>query len=388
MSGPDEKPPSPNAHPAVELARELIRRTSITPNDAGCQEIIAARLEAAGFHCETMQFGKVTNLWARSGNSSPVLCFAGHTDVVPAGDPDAWAADPFDPQIRDGILFGRGAVDMKGGLAAMIVATEKFLQEQQEFKGSLAFLVTSDEEGPAQDGTRRVIDTLHKRGEFIDWCIIGEPSSDRRPGDVIRIGRRGSLSAVVRIRGVQGHVAYPHLADNPIHRMAKVLAELQSTTWDQGNKHFPPTTFQAVSLASGVGAANVIPPDTQAEFNFRYSTEWTHKALQTAVEAVINSHADDYDIDWHLSGEPFLTGQNELVTAVVSAISEANGVAPELSTGGGTSDGRFIAPGGTEVVELGLINATAHKVNECTRIDHLSELCRLYQAIMKKLLLS
>ncbi len=388
MPAADPDLDSDGRHAAVALLCELIRRPSVTPADEGCQDILARRLTAAGFACESMQFGAVTNLWARIGSTNPLLCFAGHTDVVPAGKTDDWTSDPFEPVLADGMIYGRGAADMKGGLAAMVVAAEEFLRSHDDFGGSLAFLLTSDEEGAAQNGTRKVIETLQQRGENLDWCVIGEPSSNERPGDVVRVGRRGSLSGDLVIRGTQGHVAYPHLADNPIHRMATVLAELQTTNWDEGNRHFPPTSFQAVAVQSGVGAANVTPSEARTSFNFRYSTEWNHQTLQVAAEAVIESHATDYELEWRLSGEPFLTGNGELIRATVAAITEITGENPELSTGGGTSDGRFIAPAGADVVELGLVNATAHKANECTRVEHLGQLCELYQKVLEKLLLN
>jgi len=373
--------------PAAALMCDLIRKPSVTPADEGCQALLAKRLTSAGFSCETMRFGEVTNLWARRGSVAPLLCFAGHTDVVPVGQRDDWRTDPFDPVCHNDVVYGRGAVDMKGGLAAMVVAAEEFLRSHDSFDGSLAFLITSDEEGPAENGTRKVIDALRNRGEEITWCIIGEPSSDSQPGDVIRIGRRGSLSGRLVVRGVQGHVAYPHLADNPIHRLATVLSELHAINWNDGDDEFPETSVQTVELQSGAGAANVIPAEACAEFNLRYSPKWTFRALQDAIEAVVKSHATEYRLDWHLYGEPFLTSGGKLIDAAVEAICETTGTSPRLSTGGGTSDGRFIQPAGADVVELGLTNATAHKANECTRLDHLELLVEQYQIILQKMLL-
>jgi len=376
-----------NSDPTIDLLCELIRRPSVTPDDAGCQEMLIARLEAAGFTCESMPFSDVTNLWARRGGDAPVLCFAGHTDVVPPGAADAWESDPFEPEIRNGNLYGRGAADMKGGLAAMVNAVEQFLGDHPDHKGSIAFIVTSDEEGPALDGTRKVMQTLTARDEKIDYCIVGEPSSSNRLGDVIRIGRRGSLSGKITIKGVQGHVAYPQHSDNPIQRFAPILSALHDTVWDEGNPHFPPTSFQMVELQAGVGAPNVTPPTLSAEFNFRYSTEWNHESLQDKVEGILESFDLDYELAWTLFGEPFLTDAGNLIDAAVAAISEQTGNSPELSTGGGTSDGRFIAPTGAQVVELGLINATIHQANECVKADDVSRLAEIYKRIMEILLL-
>ena len=372
--------------PTIELLSALIRRRSVTPDDAGCQALLAARLGAAGFHCETLRFGDVTNLWARRGTAGPVLCFAGHTDVVPPGDRDAWTTDPFEPIVRDGLLFGRGSADMKSGLAAMLVAAERFVAAHPGHPGSLALLITSDEEGRARDGTLRVMETLAERKETIDWCVIGEPSSQQRLGDIVRIGRRGSLSGLLTVRGTQGHVAYPQLADNPIRRFAPVLQALHAETWDEGNAHFPPTSFQVVQLEAGAGAPNVTPAELRARFNFRYSTEWDHERLSARVVEIFDGFDIDYGLEWHLSGEPFLTLPGKLVDTVVDAVQETCGLTPELSTGGGTSDGRFIAPAGVDVVELGPVNATIHKVNEHVRIDDVRRLTDAYQRIMEGLL--
>jgi len=377
-----------NKHETIALMQELIRRPSITPDDAGCQEIIAARLNAIGFDCESMQFGEVQNLWARRGDTGPVLCFAGHTDVVPPGPDGSWQSDPFDPVEVDGLLFGRGSADMKSGLAAMIVALERFIAAHPDHEGSLAMLITSDEEGRARDGTLKVMETLKKRGESIDWCVLGEPTSQESLGDIIRIGRRGSLSGMLEVKGVQGHVAYPQLADNPIRRFAPVLFELHEIEWDQGNDNFPPTSFQVVDIQSGLGFPNVTPAELTARFNFRYSTEWDHKRLQARVQELLDAHDIDYELNWHLSGEPFLTRPGKLIDAVVQTVEEACGNTPELSTGGGTSDGRFISPAGTDVVELGPVNESIHKVDEHVRIDDVIALTSMYARIAELLLLT
>ncbi len=372
--------------PALTLLFDLIRCRSVTPADAGCQDLIAARLAPLGFVCETMVFGDVTNLWARRGTGSPVLCFAGHTDVVPPGDDSEWQSDPFEPDIRGENIYGRGSADMKSGLSAMVVAVERFLEEHPDHAGSIAFLVTSDEEGRARDGTLKVMETLTARGETIDWCVIGEPSSHTALGDVVRIGRRGSLSGMLEVRGVQGHVAYPHLADNPIRRFAPVLAELHGIVWDEGNEFFPPTSFQVVNIQSGVGAPNVTPAQLSARFNFRYSTEWDHHRLKERVQAIIDAHDIDYELRWHLSGEPFLTQPGRLIDAVSQAVEEHTGRAPELSTGGGTSDGRFISPAGADVVELGPISASIHKIDEHVRMQDVGALASMYRRILELLL--
>ena len=369
----------------IQLAKALISRASVTPDDRGCQQLIAERLQKLGFRCEHMRFGDVDNLWARLGDSSPLLCFAGHTDVVPTGPVGNWDSDPFTPNIRDGYLYGRGAADMKGSIAAFITACETYLANQQP-KGSIAFLITSDEEGPATDGTVKVIDTLEKRGEKIDWCLVGEPSSSDRIGDVIKNGRRGSLGCQLTVRGKQGHVAYPHLALNPIHVLAPALAELASTTWDDGNEYFPPTTFQVSNISGGTGASNVIPGECNVMFNFRFSTEQTPDSLEQAVHRILDAHGLDYKTQWSLSGMPFLTPDGELVDACLLAISETTGYESALSTSGGTSDGRFIAPTGAQVVELGPLNKTIHQVNECVQVSDLDNLSRIYQAILTRLM--
>ena len=372
--------------PALTLLFDLIRRRSVTPDDAGCQELIATRLGKLGFECETMVFGDVTNLWARHGSGPPVFCFAGHTDVVPPGDNGEWQSDPFEPDIRGERVYGRGSADMKSGLAAMVVAVEDFLAAHPDHPGSIAFLITSDEEGRARDGTLKVMETLTARGEGIDWCVIGEPSSHAELGDVVRIGRRGSLSGMLEVRGVQGHVAYPHLADNPIRRFAPVLAELHGIVWDEGNEFFPPTSFQVVNIQSGIGAPNVTPAQLSARFNFRYSTEWDHHRLKERVKAILDAHQIDYKLDWHLSGEPFLTRPGQLIDAVSRAVEEQTGRAPELSTGGGTSDGRFISPAGADVVELGPVSASIHKIDEHVKMGDVRALASMYQRILELLL--
>ncbi len=371
---------------ALELTRALIACPSVTPADAGCQALMTERLAASGFRIETLQFGSVTNLWARRGDAGPVLCFAGHTDVVPTGPLEEWRSDPFTPVIRDGILYGRGAADMKSGLAAMVTATEEFVAAHPDHRGSIAFLITSDEEGPSVDGTKRVVEALKARGETIDWCIVGEPSSGQRVGDTIKIGRRGSLSGRLTVHGVQGHVAYPQLAENPVHTLAPALAELTARTWDAGDAFFQPTTFQISNLNAGTGAPNVIPGELKARFNLRYSPVQTVEALKKTVEDILSRHGVRHTIEWYVSGEPFYTPPGELSQAAVDAISAVTGAAPQLSTGGGTSDGRFIAPLGAQVVELGVTNATIHKVNECVRIEEIGLLHRMYRGVLDRLL--
>ena len=371
---------------ALELTRALIACPSVTPADAGCQALMTARLAASGFSIETLQFGSVTNLWARRGDAHPVLCFAGHTDVVPTGPLEEWRSDPFTPVIRDGVLYGRGAADMKSGLAAMVTATEEFVAAHPDHRGSIAFLITSDEEGPSVDGTKRVVEALKARGETIDWCIVGEPSSGQTVGDTIKIGRRGSLSGRLTVHGVQGHVAYPQLAENPVHTLAPALAELTARTWDGGDAFFQPTTFQISNLNAGTGAPNVIPGELKARFNLRYCPVQTVEALKRTVEDILARHGVRYTIEWYVSGEPFYTPPGELSQAAVDAITAVTGTAPQLSTGGGTSDGRFIAPLGAQVVELGVTNATIHKVNECVRVEEIGLLHRMYRGVLERLL--
>jgi len=370
----------------LDLSRALIARPSVTPDDAGCQALLAERLGALGFTCRDMPFAEVSNLWAVRGDEGPLFVFAGHTDVVPTGPLERWASPPFEPTIRDGFLYGRGAADMKSSLAAMLVATERFLAVRPDHAGRIAFLITSDEEGPARHGTRAVVDALTAAGERLDYCVVGEPSSDQALGDTVRVGRRGSLNGLLTVHGIQGHVAYPQLADNPIHRLAPALAELAATRWDDGNAHFPPTSFQASNVAAGTGAGNVIPGELTLEFNFRFCTEQTAAGLQDRVVEILDRHGLRYDLDWALSGEPFLTSGGPLVEAVSASIRSVTGLDTELSTSGGTSDGRFIAPTGCQVVEIGPCNATIHKVDERVALTELEPLAEIYQGILDRLL--
>ncbi len=372
--------------PTLELARALIARPSVTPDDQGCQQLIGARLAALGFTLEPMNSGAVTNLWARRGTAGPLLAFAGHTDVVPPGPENAWTSPPFRPEVRAGLLYGRGAADMKGSIAAMVTACERFLAEHPDHRGSLAFLITSDEEGSATEGTVKVIETLEARNEKIDWCLVGEPSSVEQAGDVVKNGRRGSLSGTLSVRGVQGHVAYPQLADNPVHRALPALTELAAAVWDDGNEFFPPTTLQISNIQAGTGATNVIPGTLEVLFNFRYSTASSAASLRQRVHTLLDRHGLEYRLDWFHSGGPFLTPAGALVDAVRVAIRTVTGLETELSTSGGTSDGRFIAPTGAQVVELGPVNATIHKVNECVAVDELERLTRIYEGVLRQLL--
>jgi succinyl-diaminopimelate desuccinylase len=371
----------------LELTRNLIARRSVTPADEGCQELIASRLAALGFRIEPLRFGSVENFWARRGSAAPVFCFAGHTDVVPAGPLEEWHSDPFAPTVRDGLLYGRGAADMKSGLAAMITATEEFVRAHDDHRGSIAYLITSDEEGPSVDGTKRVMQTLAERGEQIDWCLVGEPSSEQSIGDTVKVGRRGSLSGRLTVHGVQGHVAYPQLAENPVHTLAPALAELTRRVWDEGTEHFQPTTFQVSNFNAGTGAPNVIPGELKARFNLRYSPAQTVEALKSAVEEILRRHGVRYTLEWYVSGEPFHTPPGELSRAVGDAVARVTGRQPQLSTGGGTSDGRFIRPLGAQVVELGVVNASIHKVNECVAVADLDALHRMYVNVLANLLL-
>ena len=371
---------------ALDLTRDLVTRRSVTPADEGCQQLIAGRLADIGFRIEPMPFGNVTNLWARRGHNGPVLCFAGHTDVVPTGPLEEWRSDPFIPAERDGALYGRGAADMKSGLAAMVTAAEEFVATHPAHAGSIAFLITSDEEGPSVDGAQRVAEVLRSRGEHIDWCVVGEPSSEVSVGDTIKVGRRGSLSGRLTVHGVQGHVAYPQLAENPVHTLVPALAELVSRKWDEGTEHFEPTSFQVSNLSAGTGAPNVIPGELKARFNLRYSPVQTLSKLKTTVEEILRRHGVRYTLEWYVSGEPFYTAPGVLSDAVAAAVAEITGVRPKLSTGGGTSDGRFIAPLGAQVVELGVVNASIHKVNECVRIADIDALHRMYCNLLRRLL--
>ncbi|MEJ2139607.1 MAG: succinyl-diaminopimelate desuccinylase [Gammaproteobacteria bacterium] len=370
----------------VDFAVELIERESVTPDDAGCQKLMAERLQEAGFVIEHLRYGEVDNLWARHGSAGPVFCFAGHTDVVPPGPAEDWNTDPFKATIKGEMMVARGAADMKPALAAMVNAAIEFVDQHPDHKGSIAFLITSDEEGRAQEGTKAVMKTLSERGEKIDWCVIGEPTSTKQLGDTVKVGRRGSLSGMLTVHGTQGHVAYPHLADNPIERFAPVLAELYATKLDDGNDYFPPSSFQVVQLKSGTGFPNVTPGELFTRFNFRYSTVWHHKQIKELVQSILDKHELNYTLDWHLSGEPFLTGGGELIEAVRSAVKHVTGVDPELSTTGGTSDGRFISPAGAQVVEFGAINATIHKANEEIRIADIDLMRQAYLQTLNNLL--
>ncbi|MCD9523653.1 succinyl-diaminopimelate desuccinylase [Photobacterium carnosum] len=372
--------------PVIALAKDLMSRPSVTPEDAGCQTVMIKRLQALGFIIETMVFEDTTNLWARRGTQAPLFVFAGHTDVVPSGPVNQWHTHPFEPTIIDGYLHGRGAADMKGSLACMIIAIERFIAENPNHSGSIALLITSDEEGPFINGTTRVIDTLEARNEKIDMCIVGEPSSTHAVGDIVKNGRRGSITGDLIVKGIQGHVAYPHLANNPIHKALPALAELATTHWDNGNDFFPPTSFQIPNVAAGTGASNVIPGQFNVQFNFRFSTELTDVDIKRRVHSILDAHDLDYDLKWTLSGHPFLTDSGTLVDAVVEAITEINHTPPQLLTTGGTSDGRFIACTGAQVVELGPVNATIHKVNECVKVSDLEKLTTMYQRILSNIL--
>ncbi len=370
----------------LELTCDLISRASVSPIDGGCQALMGERLAAIGFRVENMRFGPVDNLWARRGGEGPVFCFAGHTDVVPPGPIEEWHSAPFSPAVRDGVLYGRGAADMKSGLAAMVTACEEFVDRHSRHRGSIAFLITSDEEGPSVDGTRRVVEVLRARRETIDWCLVGEPSSESVLGDTIKIGRRGSLSGRLTVHGVQGHIAYPQFADNPIHAVAPALAELTSRTWDHGNRHFQPTTFQVSNISAGTGAPNVIPGELKARFNLRFSTEQTVESLKATVARILQEHRVSHSLEWFISGYPFLTNPGVLSDAVSRAVQDELGISPKLSTGGGTSDGRFIAPMGAQVIELGVINASIHKANECVRVADIDRLHGVYRHTLELLL--
>ena len=372
----------------LSLAKELIARPSVTPADEGCQQLMADFLAPLGFKIEPMVFHDTTNLWARKGTTGPLFCFAGHTDVVPPGPASKWNTLPFEPTIIDGILYGRGAADMKGSIASMLAAVQRFVADHPDHDGSIAFLITSDEEGPFINGTPKVIETLEARQEKITWCLVGEPSSTNQVGDVVKNGRRGSLTGDLTVYGVQGHVAYPHLAENPVHLAMPALAELAAKQWDQGNAFFPATSFQIANINAGTGASNVIPGELQVQFNFRYSTELTDTQIKQQVIELLERHGLRYELKWTLSGQPFLTGSGKLVEATQNAIKAVTGRTTELSTSGGTSDGRFIAPTGAQVVELGPINATIHKVNECVNVADLETLSDIYYSMMQQLLVT
>ncbi|HWA13340.1 MAG TPA: succinyl-diaminopimelate desuccinylase [Burkholderiales bacterium] len=381
-------PDSPAVSAATfELTRDLISRSSVTPNDAGCQEILRQRLVRAGFEVEAMPFGDVDNLWARRGKAAPLVCFAGHTDVVPTGPLEQWQSDPFVPEVRDGVLYGRGAADMKSSIAAFVTAVERFVTAHPGHPGSIALLITSDEEGIAVNGTAKVVEALEARAEGIDFCIVGEPSCVSRLGDTMKNGRRGSLSGELLVRGVQGHIAYPQLARNPIHQFGPALAELAAAEWDRGNEYFPPTTWQVSNIRAGTGANNVIPGELRVSFNFRFSTASTVESLKSRVHAILDRHGLDYQIDWWLSGNPFVTPRGRLVECISRAVEGETGVRPELSTSGGTSDGRFIARICPELVEFGPINASIHKLNEHIRLADLEALSRIYERTLADLLL-
>jgi len=371
---------------ALELAKELIGRKSVTPEDGGCQQLLAGRLKPLGFRCEPMRFGEVDNLWARRGSAAPVVCFAGHTDVVPTGPLAEWHSDPFVPTIRDGKLFGRGAADMKSSIAAFVVAVEAFVKERPDHSGSVALLITSDEEGPSVDGTVKVVETLKRRNELIDYCIVGEPTSVDWLGDMLKNGRRGSLSGKLTVRGIQGHVAYPHLAKNPVHLLAPALAELARTEWDKGNESFPPTTWQVSNIHAGTGAGNVIPGSVTVDFNFRFSTESTDATLKARVESILKKHGLDYRVEWTLGAKPFLSRNGRLAKTVQEASKRHTGRSAELSTTGGTSDARFIIDICPEVIELGPVNASIHKLNEHIEISQLELLPRIYLDTLRALL--
>jgi len=371
---------------ALALSQQLISCRSLTPDDSGCQEILIERLKEIGFNIEKIQCNEVENIWARRGTTAPVLCFAGHTDVVPTGPLDQWESDPFTPTIRDGKLYGRGAADMKSSLAAFITAIESFVHLHPDHTGSIALLITSDEEGPAVDGTVRVVELLKEREEKIDYCIVGEPTCLNQLGDTIKNGRRGSLSGTLTIKGIQGHIAYPHLAKNPIHLAAPCIAELAKTEWDCGNEYFPPTTWQISNISGGTGVTNVIPGEVEVIFNFRFSTASTVKSLQNKVHQILDKHGLKYNLDWSLSGKPFLTPKGDLVDAVNDSINRVMNIRPELSTSGGTSDGRFIAEICPQVVEFGPINATIHKINECVEVADIEKLSEIYQGTIENLL--
>jgi len=370
----------------LELTQQLISRRSLTPRDEGCLTLISTRLEPLGFKLEMHPCGNVDNLWARRGNTAPVICFAGHTDVVPTGPAEKWQSDPFTPNLRDGMLYGRGASDMKGSLAAFVTSIENFVAAHPNHRGSIALLLTSDEEGVAVDGTVRVVEALQARGEKLDYCIVGEPTSVAKTGDTIKNGRRGSLSGTLTVKGIQGHIAYPHLIKNPIHLAAPAIAELAATTWDTGNEYFPPTSWQISNINGGTGATNVVPGTVEIMFNFRFSTASTVETLRTLVHEILDRHKLDYDLSWELSGKPYLTPRGNLVDAVSAAIQQVVGIETELSTSGGTSDGRFIADICPQVIELGPLNATIHKIDECIPVADLDALSEIYRLTLENIL--
>ena len=369
----------------IELAKQLIARPSLTPDDAGCQEILIARLKQLNFHIEPLPFGDVKNIWARYGTQGPLLVFIGHTDVVPTGPLEQWIYPPFDPQIHDGMLYGRGSADMKSSIAAMIVACENFIKQNANFKGSIAFLITSDEEGASIDGTAKVVEVLKQRNEKVDWCLVGEPSSDQQLGDILKIGRRGSLSGKLIIYGKQGHIAYPQLSDNPIHKSFLALQELVTTQWDQGNEFFQPTSLQISNIHAGTGAGNVIPGEIIIDFNLRYSPLITAEKIQQITNAILEKHKLEFSVQWNHSGRPFITEKGALVAACSKAVKDITNITPELSTIGGTSDGRFMAELGCQIVELGPRNNTIHQINECVAVDDLEKLTAIYYKVLQLL---
>ncbi|MEO1889887.1 MAG: succinyl-diaminopimelate desuccinylase [Cycloclasticus sp.] len=371
----------------LELTQALLKKVSLTPEDAGCMDLMADYLQQRGFNIEWMNFGDTKNLWARRGNTPPLFAFAGHTDVVPTGPLDEWNTPPFEPTIKNGLIYARGAADMKGSLAAMMTACDTFISEHSSHAGSIAFLITSDEEGPATNGTVKVMEALEARGEHIDYCIVGEPSSHKTFGDMVRVGRRGSINGYLTLIGKQGHVAYPELVENPIHALAPILSGLTAEVWDEGNDYFPPTSFQISNVNSGTGVTNVVPGELKLIFNLRFSSELTPEVIKSRVTHIIDQQSDNYELVWQLSGLPFITERGELTHAVEKAVQDVTGITPELSTGGGTSDGRFIAPYGVQLIELGPINETIHKINECVSINDLNKLSVTYNKILENILL-
>ncbi|MBV1875023.1 MAG: succinyl-diaminopimelate desuccinylase [Cycloclasticus sp.] len=371
----------------LDLAITLLKKASLTPDDAGCMDLMAEYLQQRGFNIEWMNFGDTRNLWARKGTEAPLFCFAGHTDVVPTGPLKEWNTPPFEPTIEDGLLYARGAADMKGSLAAMLTACDTFINKHHDHKGSISFLITSDEEGPALDGTVKVIDTLNKRNEKIDFCIVGEPSSHKRFGDMVRVGRRGSINGYLTLFGKQGHVAYPELVENPIHALSPILSKITAEKWDEGNEYFPPTSFQISNLNSGTGVENVVPGQLELIFNLRFSSELTPEEIKRRITYIVDQNSDNYELSWQVSGLPFITEKGTLTTAVEHALLDVTGSKPILSTGGGTSDGRFIAPSGAQLIELGPINESIHKVNECVSVDDLDILSLTYSKILENILL-
>lgn len=371
----------------LELTQALLKKVSLTPDDAGCMDLMADYLQQRGFVIEWMNFGDTKNMWARRGNTSPLFAFAGHTDVVPTGPLDEWNTPPFEPTIKDGLIYARGAADMKGSLAAMLTACDTFISEHSSHAGSIAFLITSDEEGPATNGTVKVMEALEARGEHIDYCIVGEPSSHKQFGDMVRVGRRGSINGYLTLIGKQGHVAYPELVENPIHALTPILSGLTTEVWDEGNEYFPPTSFQISNVNSGTGVTNVVPGELKLIFNLRFSSELTPEVIKSRITHIVDQQSDDYELVWQLSGLPFITERGELTNAVEKAVQDVTGITPELSTGGGTSDGRFIAPYGVQLIELGPINETIHKINECVSVDDLDKLSTTYHKVLENILL-